>query len=107
MRRQRTTAISLFFTGLAAAALTASASGNQAAAVPRLVFPLVAKTDLWDNYGDPRGNGSHAGIDLINPWRAPTVATEDGTPAVRPAHRIVATRLEVRESCGARVSRSS
>lgn len=35
------------------------------------------------------------------------VATEDGTPAVRPAHRIVATRLEVRESCGARVSRSS
>ena len=26
-----------------------------AGAVPRLVFPLVAKTVLWDNYGDPRG----------------------------------------------------
>jgi hypothetical protein len=43
-----------------------------------LVFPLVARTDLWDNYGDPRGNGRHAGIDMENPWRAPVVATEDG-----------------------------
>ena len=47
--------------------------------MPRLVFPLVAKTDLWDNYGDPRGNGRHAGIDMENPWRAPVVAVEDGT----------------------------
>jgi hypothetical protein len=46
--------------------------------VPRLVFPLVAKTELWDNYGDPRGNGRHAGIDMENPWRAPVVAVEDG-----------------------------
>jgi hypothetical protein len=42
------------------------------------VFPLVAKTALWDNYGDPRGNGSHAGIDMENPWRAPVVAVEAG-----------------------------
>jgi hypothetical protein len=42
------------------------------------VFPLVAKTELWDNYGDPRGNGRHAGIDMENPWRAPVVAVEDG-----------------------------
>ena len=47
--------------------------------MPRLVFPLVAKTDLWDNYGDPRANGRHAGIDMENPWRAPVVAVEDGT----------------------------
>ena len=46
--------------------------------MPRLVFPLVAKTVLWDNYGDPRGNGSHAGIDMENPWRAPVVAVEAG-----------------------------
>jgi hypothetical protein len=51
---------------------------SQQGAVPRLVFPLVAKTDLWDNYGDPRGNGRHAGIDMENPWRAPVVAVEDG-----------------------------
>jgi len=57
---------------------TASASGSQRGAVPRLVFPLVAQTELWDNYGDPRGNGSHAGIDMENPWRAPVVAVEDG-----------------------------
>ena len=46
--------------------------------VPRLVFPLVAKTELWDNYGDPRPNGSHQGIDMENPWRAPVVAVEPG-----------------------------
>jgi len=46
--------------------------------VPRLVFPLVAKTALWDNYGDPRANGRHAGIDMENPWRAPVVAVEAG-----------------------------
>ena len=88
MRRHRTRALShryseaaasLFIAVLAAAALTTPASGNQQGAVPQLVFPLVAKTDLWDNYGDPRGNGRHAGIDMENPWRAPVVAVEDGT----------------------------
>ena len=83
MRRHRTTAratlVALFLAGLGAAALSSPASGTQQGAVPRLVFPLVAKTDLWDNYGDPRGNGRHAGIDMENPWRAPVVAVEDGT----------------------------
>jgi murein DD-endopeptidase MepM/ murein hydrolase activator NlpD len=82
MRRHRTTAratlVALLLAGLAAAALSAPASGNEQSAVPRLVFPLVAKTNLWDNYGDPRGNGRHAGIDMENPWRAPVVAVEDG-----------------------------
>ena len=81
MRRRRTTArglASLFLAGFAAVTVTASATGHQQSAVPRLVFPLVAKTDLWDNYGDPRGNGRHAGIDMENPWRAPVVAVEDG-----------------------------
>ena len=82
MRRHRTTGrgalASLVIAALAAVALTAPASGNEQGAVPRLVFPLVAKTDLWDNYGDLRGNGSHAGIDMENPWRAPVIAVEDG-----------------------------
>jgi len=81
MRRHRTTAraafVALLLAGLAAAALTTPASGREQG-VPRLVFPLVAKTNLWDNYGDPRGNGRHAGIDMENPWRAPVVAVEDG-----------------------------
>ena len=83
MRRHRTrareAAASLFIAVLITAALTTPASGNPQGAVPHLVFPLVAKTDLWDNYGDPRGNGRHAGIDMENPWRAPVVAVEDGT----------------------------
>ena len=83
MRRHRTrareAAASLFVAVSITAALTTPASGNPQGAVPRLVFPLVAKTDLWDNYGDPRGNGRHAGIDMENPWRAPVVAVEDGT----------------------------
>ena len=79
MRRHRTTAVSLLIFGLAAAALATPASGSQSGTVPRLVFPLVAKTELWDNYGDPRPNGRHAGIDMENPWRAPVVAVEDGT----------------------------
>ena len=79
MRRHRTTALLLFLIGLtAAAALATPASSRPEGPVPRLVFPLVAKTDLWDNYGDPRGNGRHAGIDMENPWRAPVVAVEDG-----------------------------
>ena len=78
MRRHRTTAVFLALAGLAAVAAT-PASGSESGAVPRLVFPLVAKTDLWDNYGDPRTNGRHAGIDMENPWRAPVVAVEDGS----------------------------
>jgi hypothetical protein len=79
MRRHRTTAVLLLLAGLVAAASTTPASGGGSGGVPRLVFPLVAKTDLWDNYGDPRGNGRHAGIDMENPWRAPVVAAEDGS----------------------------
>ena len=82
MRRHRTTAraafVALLLAGLAAAALATAAAGGDRRSVPRFVFPLVAKTNLWDNYGDPRGNGRHAGIDMENPWRAPVVAVEDG-----------------------------
>jgi Peptidase family M23 len=84
MRRHRTTAVGilvsllLLLAGSAAAVPATAANGTQQSAVPRLVFPLVAKTDLWDNYGDPRPNGRHAGIDMENPWRAPVVAVEDG-----------------------------
>jgi hypothetical protein len=82
MRRHRTTAVgtlvSLLLAGAVAAASATPARSTASGAVPRLVFPLVAKTDLWDNYGDLRSNGRHAGIDMENPWRAPVVAVEDG-----------------------------
>lgn len=89
MRRHRTTArgtlVSLLLAGLAAAAFASPSSGTpehkgqQGNKVPQLVFPLVAKTNLWNNFGDPRGNGRHEGIDMENPWRAPVVAVEPGT----------------------------
>jgi hypothetical protein len=89
MRRNRTTAtflrrtlFVLLLAGLAATVVVvapSSAHSDRAGGpVPRLVFPLIAKTVLWDNYGDPRGNGRHAGIDMENPWRAPIVAVESG-----------------------------
>ena len=79
MGRHRTTAVLLALAGFAAAVFATTASGREGGSVPRLVFPLVAKTELWDNYGDARPNGRHAGIDLENPWRAPVVAVEDGS----------------------------
>jgi Peptidase family M23 len=83
MRRHRTTSrglvLALLLAGLAAVAIApGGASGEATQSVPRLVFPLVAKTQWWDNYGDPRGNGRHAGIDIMSPWRAPVVAVEAG-----------------------------
>jgi hypothetical protein len=81
MRRHRTTDARILVSllaGIAAVVLATPARSDEAGAVPPLVFPLVAKTDLWDNYGDPRPNGRHAGIDMENPWRAPVVAVEDG-----------------------------
>ena len=82
MRRHRTTARGILFpllAGLLAGVFLVPASGAESTGgVPRLVFPLVAKTDLWDNYGDSRGTHSHAGIDMENPWRAPVVAVEAG-----------------------------
>ena len=83
MRRHRTTAVFFLVAACGRTLVTSAAGKRSAGAVPRLVFPLVAKTDLWDNYGDPRPNGRHAGIDMENPWRAPVVAVEDGTSRVR------------------------
>ena len=87
MRRHRTTAreivLSLVLAGLAAAVFVSPTTGmprgeNASQQVPRLIFPLVAKTLLWDNFGDARPNGRHEGIDMENPWRAPVVAVEPG-----------------------------
>ena len=82
MRRHRTTVRGLLFTlllvGLAALPAAARSAADESTQVPQLVFPLVAKTTWWDNYGDPRGNGRHAGIDIMSPHRAPVVAVEAG-----------------------------
>ena len=82
MRRHRTTARGLAFLLLFAGVLAGVAA---AASPPRglvngkpIVFPLVGKAQLTGSWGDPRGNGSHAGEDIMSAKRAPVIAAEDG-----------------------------
>jgi hypothetical protein len=85
MTRHRTTARGvslLLLAGLIGAAVVASPG---AAPKPGLVdgepivFPQIGDDAYTNNYGDPRGNGRHAGIDIENvPWRNPVVAAEAG-----------------------------
>jgi hypothetical protein len=72
------TLVLLLLTGLAAVAVAPRTASGDTTGVPPLVFPLVAKTQWWDNYGDPRPNGRHAGVDIMAPHRSPVVAVEAG-----------------------------
>ena len=86
MTRHRTTARGvslLILTALLAAAVVASPG---AAPKPGLVdgspivFPLIGDYPYGMNFGDPRVQGSHQGIDIENvPWRTPAIAAEAGT----------------------------
>ncbi len=61
------------------AAFAIAASGAGAAKVPRIVFPLLSDVPVFNNYGDARANGSHAGIDIEGAVRrTPVLAAEDG-----------------------------
>jgi hypothetical protein len=45
-----------------------------------IVFPLIGDYAYTMNFGDPRGQGAHEGIDIEHvPWRTPVVAAESGT----------------------------
>ena len=44
-----------------------------------MIFPVVGMAKYTDDYGDPRGQGRHAGNDIVTTWRSPAVAAEDGT----------------------------
>jgi hypothetical protein len=45
-----------------------------------IVFPLIGDYAYTMNFGDPRGQGRHEGIDIERvPWRTPVVAAETGT----------------------------
>ena len=43
-----------------------------------IVFPIVGAAKYFDDWGDPRGQGRHAGNDILTTWRSPAVAAEDG-----------------------------
>jgi hypothetical protein len=67
-------ALTLLATGVLAGTLSATAT----ATVPRLLFPIVGNASYQDDFGDPRGQGSHEGNDMMAPWRSPVVAVEPG-----------------------------
>jgi hypothetical protein len=56
-----------------------AAARDSAAAVPRLVFPVLGAATFGNDFGDPRGQGTHEGIDIMAARRAPVLAVEPGT----------------------------
>lgn len=77
MIRYRTTAAIVFVLLLGWAL-----PGSAGAAVPRLVFPVVAKTVYTNDFGAPRGSGSHQGNDLMARKKSPVVAAEAGRVSI-------------------------
>ncbi len=73
MSRHRTTALALFVL-----LATWIFVGTASAAVPRLIFPVVAATKYSDDFGAPRPSGGHQGNDLMAEKRSPVVAVEGG-----------------------------
>lgn len=73
MSRHRTTAAALLVL-LASWAL----AGTAGAAVPRLIFPIVASASYTNDFGAPRATTSHQGNDILAKKRSPVVAVEGG-----------------------------
>jgi hypothetical protein len=65
----------LLVLGLAGAAVAAP-SGKPPA---RIIFPVIGPAQYWNDYGDPRPQGAHEGIDIVSVRRALAVAAEAGT----------------------------
>jgi len=87
MRYHRTTARGAFLLILLTALSLAAASASRALDYPGrppavgsapIVFPIVGAASYSDDWGAPRGQGRHAGNDIVTTWRSPAVAAEDG-----------------------------
>lgn len=61
------------------AGLAAGPAAASPAKVPRLIFPVVGPSTFMDDFGAPRGSGSHEGVDVMAPKKAIAVAAEAGT----------------------------
>jgi hypothetical protein len=73
MSRHRTTAAVLV-----ALLATWVFAGTAGAAVPRLIFPVVAATSYYNDFGAPRPSGGHQGNDIMAAKRSAVVAVESG-----------------------------
>jgi hypothetical protein len=79
MRRHRTTARGVLFLAATIGIAVGSAVAFAANAVPEhLVFPVIGKVQYTDDFGAPRGGGSHQGNDLMADKKSPAVAVEAG-----------------------------
>ena len=85
MNRHRTTArgVSLLILAalLGAGVVATAGAGPKPGLVDGkpIVFPLIGNYPYTMNFGDPRAQGSHEGIDIEGvPWRTPVVAAEAG-----------------------------
>jgi hypothetical protein len=94
MRRRRTTARALLLAallGLTAAPAAArldpgappkskrsSTQDKSIAPGKRIIFPVLGKSRYGNDFGDPRPQGRHEGIDIVAPRRALVVAAEPG-----------------------------
>jgi hypothetical protein len=72
----RRVAVLLFFVLVLAA--TAAAASPKKAGVPVLLFPVAGATSYQDDFGQPRGGGTHQGNDLMAAKKTPVVAVESG-----------------------------
>ena len=94
MRRHRTTARGILLAAIVGA--TAGPAGaipdygyvpqrvkvvsgtQQQPAGKRLIFPVLGKFRYGNDYGDPRGQGAHQGIDIMAPRKSLALASEAG-----------------------------
>ncbi|MGZ8692092.1 MAG: M23 family metallopeptidase [Gaiellaceae bacterium] len=79
MRCHRTTARGVLFLAATIGLAVGSAVAFAANKVPEhIIFPVVGKAQYIDDFGAPRGGGSHQGNDLMAAKRSPAVAAEAG-----------------------------
>lgn len=79
MRRHRTTARGFLFLAATIGLAVGSAVAFAAITVPEhIVFPVVGKVQYIDDFGAPRGGGTHQGNDLMAAKKSPAVAAEAG-----------------------------
>ena len=86
MRHHRTTARGALLLTFSTALGLAAASASRALRPPRRRHAVGSRSSsrssgaakYIDDWGDPRGQGRHAGNDILTTWRSPAVAAEDG-----------------------------
>jgi hypothetical protein len=80
MRRHRTTARGFLFLAAAIGLIAGTAAAYAAKGAPpeRIIFPVVGSVKYTNDFGAPRGTGSHQGVDIMAAKRSPAVAVEAG-----------------------------